>query len=204
MGLGRWMTIARMNDGRLVVHSAVALPEDQMARIDEWGEVAFIVVPNRFHRLDAAAFAERYPEAKVVCPAGAKAKVEAVVPVDLGYDEFEGDDVVSIDYVAGLKESEGVMRVRDAEGVTLVFTDLLFNKKHGKGFGGLIMRMIGSSGGPKVTPLFRMMALKDKPALREALLGLAETEGLVRLVPGHGRIIDDDPAGTLRSVAERL
>ncbi|MCA9655050.1 MAG: hypothetical protein H6712_27470 [Myxococcales bacterium] len=204
MQLGRWMAVARREDGSLVIHNPVALPEAEMSCIDEWGPVGVIVVPNRFHRLDAAPFHQRYPKAKVVCPAGARAKVEEVVPVDLVYGELEADAVVSLRHVAGLDDSEGVMTVHDEDGTTLVLNDLLFNMEHGKGLAGLVFRVLGSTGGPRVTRLFKMLALKDKTALREALRSLADTEDLVRVVPGHGRIIDEDPAGTLRAVAERL
>ncbi|MEX1368994.1 MAG: hypothetical protein AB1Z98_38060 [Nannocystaceae bacterium] len=204
MPLGRWMSVVRRQDGRLVVHNPVALLDAEMKCIDQWGHVGFIVVPNRFHRLDAAPFAQRYPEAKVVCPEGARAKVEEVVPVDLTYDQFPDDEVVALEHLAGLKKSEGVMTVRGEDGTTLVFNDMLFNLRHGKGLGGLVFRILGSTGGPKITRLFKLFSLRDKSALRASLLQLAATDDLVRLVPGHGRIITDDPAGTLRAVAEAL
>lgn len=204
MPLKRWMAVARRADGRLVIHNPIAMLDAEMKCIDDWGPVGFIVVPNRFHRLDAAPFRQRYPEAKVVCPKGARAKVEEVVPVDLSYDEFEDDRVVSLRHVAGVSDYEGVMSVREKAGTTLVLNDLLFNLRHGKGLGGLLFRVLGSTGGPKVTRLFKMFALKDRAALRGALEELAATEGLVRVVPGHGSIITEDPAGTLRAVAAAL
>lgn len=204
MPLKRWMAVVRREDGRLLIHNPVALLDAEMKRLDDWGPVGFIVVPNRFHRLDAAPFRARYPDAKIVCPAGARPKVEEVVPVDLTYDEFEDDAVVSLRHVAGVSDYEGVMTVHDEDGTTLVLNDLLFNLRHGKGLGGLVFRVLGSTGGPKVTRLFKMFALKDKAALREALSELAATEGLVRVVPGHGRVITEDPAGTLRAVAAAL
>lgn len=202
--LGRMMAVVRMEDGRLLLHSPVALPEADMARIEAWGEVAYIVVPNRFHRLDAAPFAERYPAAEVVVPAGARARVEEVVPVQLTYDEFSGDGVVSLEHAAGVGAYEGVMTVRDETGVTLVFTDLFFNAEHGGGFYGLVLRVLGSTGGPRVTRLFRFFALEDKEALRLFLRRQAATEGLVRVVPGHGAVITDAPAAVLSELAERL
>lgn len=204
MPLGRIMVVVRMADDRLLVHSPVALPEDLVARLDRWGELAYIVVPNRFHRLDARPFVDRYPEAQVVAPAGARTRVEEVVPVQLTYDEFSGDAVVSLEHADGLASYEGVMRVRDEAGTTLVFTDLLFNLDHQPGLFGLLFRMLGSTGGPRVTRLFRSIALKDKEALRAFLLRQAAIEGLVRIVPGHGQVITEAPGSVLAGVAERL
>lgn len=204
MALGRFMVVARMEGGRLLLHNPVALPPDDMARLDAFGEVAYIVVPNAWHRLDAKPFAARYPDAEVVCPAGARAKVEEVVPVDLTYDQFESDSVVSLRHLPGLGDKEGVLTVSDAHGKTLVFTDALFNMDHQPGFFGLVFRILGSTGGPRVTRLFRTMAVKDKEVLRAFLQQLASTKGLVRLVPGHGKVITEAPAQTLAAVAERL
>src|SRR5690349_2014310 len=68
----RRMTIVRLQDGRTVVFSPVALHEPEMRKIEEFGALSFLVVPNGFHRLDSRIWKQRYPEAKVVCPPGAK------------------------------------------------------------------------------------------------------------------------------------
>ena len=49
----RRMTVARLRDGGLVVYSAIALDEPQMARLDSLGRMAWLVVPGDDHRLDA-------------------------------------------------------------------------------------------------------------------------------------------------------
>ena len=53
MSLKRVMTVARRTDGELVIHSAIAMTEDAMRELEALGEPAFLVVPNRGHRLDA-------------------------------------------------------------------------------------------------------------------------------------------------------
>src|SRR5277367_2400294 len=71
----RKMTLMRLNDGRIAIHSAILLDEAGMADIERWGEPAFCVVPNRRHRLDAPAFRSRYPRLlKIVCPAVVRAR----------------------------------------------------------------------------------------------------------------------------------
>ncbi len=202
--LGRTMVVARMEDGRLLVHNAIALPLAEQRRLDRFGEIGFIVVPSAYHRIDARRYAERYPDAEIVCPAGAKDQVEEVVPVDLTYDQFEGDSVVSLRHAAGVRDKEGVLTVNDEGARTLVFNDLLFNLDHQPGLFGFVSRMIGSTGGPRVTWLFRRMALEDKELLRAFLQRLSTTPGLVRLVPGHGKVITEAPGPTLAAVAERL
>jgi hypothetical protein len=206
VALNRVMTIARMGDGKLVIHSAIALDEDEMKEIEALGEPAFMIVPNGYHRLDARVYHERYPNMRVVAPAGSRKKVEQVVPVDLDIDAFPSDDNVQLAYIDGIGEIEGVMLVRSDDSATLVFNDLLFNiPKHGKGIAGFIFRYITrSTGGPRVSNVLRWFVVKDASALRRNLERLADTPDLQRIIVSHHAMIDDDAAGTLRRVAATL
>lgn len=202
MPLKRVMTIVRRADGGLVVHNAIALDDESMARVDAWGPVQFLVVPNGFHRLDAKIFKDRYPGATVLCPRGARAKVEEVVAVDGAYEDFPADATVRFETLAGVKEQEGVMIVRSPDGVTLVFNDAIFNMPDGRGFTGWIFKHVTqSSGGPRVSRLMKLFVIKDRAAFREHLHRLAELPGVVRAIVSHHRTITGDVAGTLRTVA---
>lgn len=202
--LGRMMTVARRTDGKLVIHNAVALDEPKMGELDQLGEVGWIVVPNGHHRLDCAAYKERYPQANVVCPAGARQRVAQVVEVTGSYDDFPDDDAVALRHLEGVKQREGVMRVRSGAGVTLVFNDTVFNQPHLPGAFGLVVRLMGSSGGPRVTRVARMILVSDKRALRVDLERLATEAEPVRLIPGHGLPVTGDAARTLREIAAGL
>ena len=205
MPLRRVMTVVRMTDGRLVVHNAVALEEAAMQSIDAWGKVAFILVPNGFHRIDAAAFAKRYPDASVLCPAGALKKVLAVVPTCLDYRQFPSDPAVKLTLVDGVGEQEGVMTVEDESGVTLVLTDTVFNMPHLPGAHGFVFKHITlSSGGPRVSRVARLFLVKDKNALAAHLRALADTVGLARVIVGHHEMITKAPADVLRQIAGTL
>jgi hypothetical protein len=46
-----------------------------------------------------------------------------------------------------------------------------------------------------------MRILENASAVRETLVRLADTPGLVRVIPSHGDIVDKDPAGVLREIA---
>src|SRR5882757_9525585 len=49
--LRRVMTVVRLGDGRLVIHSAIALEEPAMQRLEAWGTPAFLLFPHARHRL---------------------------------------------------------------------------------------------------------------------------------------------------------
>lgn len=205
MSLKRVMTLVRLGDGSVVIHSAVALDDGAMAEIEAWGKPAVLLVPNAYHRLDAPAYLSRYPDLKVYCPRGSRAKVEEVIRVDGDCDDFVGDASITLEHLDGVRKVEGVMAVRSDSGSTLVFNDAVFNMPHGRGVPGFIFHHItGSTGGPRVTRLYRMMAVKDKAALRAHLERLAETPDLKRIVVSHHIAITDEPAEVLRRVAAAL
>src|SRR5262245_3968626 len=83
MPLGKFprrMTLIRLADSRLVIFSAIALDEHEMQAVEAFGKPAFLIVPSGIHRLDAKIWKDRYPNLCVIAPAGARRKVEEVVP----------------------------------------------------------------------------------------------------------------------------
>lgn len=201
----RVMTVARRRDGRLVIHSAVALDEPQMRVLEALGEPAFLLVPNAYHRIDAPRFKGRYPQLSVYAPRGAVKKVAERVSVTGAYEDLPADPDVGAGYLDGAADGEGLLTVRSSDGVTLVFNDLLFNMPHVPGAMGLVLRYVtGSSGGPKVSNLARWFLVKDQARFRAGLEKLAADPGLKRIVVSHHLPITEDAAGTLRAVAAAL
>ncbi len=201
----RVMTVVRLSGGDLMIHSAIALAEPAMKELEALGPVAYVIVPNRYHRLDAARYSQRYPQARVLCPPGSRKQVEKVTRVDGTYRDFPGDQRVRLEVLDGVGEIEGVVIVEDGGEVTLVLNDVVFNMPHRRGVGGFILRRItGSSGGPRISRLVRLGIIKDKAALRRNLERLAALPGLRRIIVSHHEVIDDEPARVLRDVAATL
>ena len=204
VALRRHMLVVKNDDGRLLIHNGIALDEEGMARLEEWGTPTWLVVPSAFHRMDARRYKDRYPDLVVICPRGARKKVEKVVPVDLTYDEIEGTDTFSLTHLRGLGEVEGVLEVRSKDGVTLIFNDALFNQPHLPGLFGAVYKMLGQTGRPKVTGVTRLFLVKDKSEYAAHLHELSELADLVRIMPGHIAPIVDDARGVLAGVADEL
>ncbi len=205
MEMKRVMTIAKRADGTLVIHNAIALREPEMAEIEAWGKVATIVVPNGFHRLDAKVFAERYPQARVLCPPGSRSKVEQVVPVVGSYADLAPDGIVDLELLDGTRQREGVMIVRAGSVLGLVFNDAVFNMPHLRGFTGFLLRRVtASTGGPRVSRIAKLLLVADKPAFRAHIEKLADLPGLTHVVVSHHQTITQDPAGTLKSVVAAI
>jgi hypothetical protein len=205
MPLKRVMTVIKLSDGKLVIHNAMALSPEAMAELEGWGEVGSLIVPNGLHRIDAKRFKERYPQARVFCPVGARKKVEEVVAVDGSYAELPADSALSAQELDGTAHSEGVIEVLSADGKSLIFTDALFNMPHIPGAIGWTLRYItGSTGGLRVSRLFRLLVLKDRRAFRAHLERLAATPNLRRIIVAHHQLLTGDVATALRAVASKL
>jgi hypothetical protein len=189
MSLKRSMVIVRLNDGRLVIHSGIALKLEAMNEIESWGQPAFLIVPNGGHRLDAPAYKKRYPQIKVFCAKGSRERVEEVVPVYGTYEDFPPDDTVRFETLHGVADAEGAMIVRSSDGETVVLNDVMFNmdrKRDPLGF--FFTTLLGSAPGPRVSRLAKLMYIKDKPALRQDFGRFAELPDLTRLIVAHEKV----------------
>jgi hypothetical protein len=83
--------------------------------------------------------------------------------------------------------------------------DLVLNVRRGPGLMGLLFHLLGFTGDRPALPApVRLRVLRDRSALRDQLELLATTPGLARIVPTHGAIVEQDPAGVLRRIAATL
>ncbi|WP_260258617.1 DUF4336 domain-containing protein [Vibrio intestinalis] len=57
------MTIVRLDDGRLWIHSPIRISDDLQYQIDQLGSVAFLVAPNHLHHLFLREWQIAYPSA---------------------------------------------------------------------------------------------------------------------------------------------
>jgi len=72
--LGTRMTVLRLGDGSLLIHSPIALDDSLKREIDTLGPVGHIVAPNLFHHLHAGDATRAFPEAKLHGAAGLRKK----------------------------------------------------------------------------------------------------------------------------------
>jgi hypothetical protein len=206
ISLRRVMTIARLADGRLVIHNGIALEEAAMREIEDWGTPAFLIVPNGFHRQDAAAYRRRYPNVRVLAPRGSRGKIAQVVAVDGIVADFPADDAVRFEPIDGVADAEVAMLVRSADGTTLVLTDVMFNMDRKRDvLGYLFTTVLGSAPGPRVSRLAKWLLVKDAPAVRRDFERWADLPDLKRLIVAHEKIATGpDARAALRAAATYL
>jgi len=196
--VGTRMTVIRLADGRLLLHSPVALDADLRRELDAIGPVRFAVAPNRVHHLYAGKVAEAYPGTRLwVGPGLEKKRPDLVFEGVLG-DEAPAEWKGQVDQVffrGRPYENEVVFFQRASR--TLILCDLAFN------FGPRsaaptrwLMRLIRSYGrfGPsKLDPLL----IRDRRAARQSLERILGWD-FDRVVIAHGDVLESGGHEALR------
>jgi hypothetical protein len=178
--LPRRMTVVRLNTGGLAIFSAIALQEPDMAEIEALGRPAFLIVPSLRHRLDAPAYAKRYPSIIVVAPRTGKEKIAEVV----------GDSALEVD---------------GDDGLTVIVNDLIGDIHGESGIGGWLLRVMGFAGDdPHVPAPVKLLLGKHKSEVAQQFRRWAERDDLRRVMVSHGDTIMADPRGVLRTLAASL
>ncbi len=205
MSLTRRMTLIKREDGRVVIHNAIALSDEQMGEIERWGEPSELIVPNGWHRMDANAYTQRYKKLRVYCAKQALDRVSQQVRVHGHWADFGAESRLRVLPLDGAEASgEATFVVREESGVTLVFNDVFFNHPHVQGAEGTMMRLLGSTGGPKVTAVAKWMMISDRSQFAATLVTLANIRDLKTLIPGHGTPVTADASKVLAQVAVRV
>ena len=205
--LPRNMQVWRAPSGGLLVHSAICLDDEGMKALDALGPVQWIVVPCPLHRADAAPYRQRYPDAQLLCPSAARAKVEEVVAVDDVCERVLPDLGIAVHEPAGLKPFELHLVFPLEDGTkALVMTDALFNlgSRPPSGFGGLTLKWMGSVGPLGMTRLGRWLLLQDSSQVQAYLEQLAALPDLSLLCVAHGEAVHGEVSSALREAAGRL
>lgn len=200
-GPQRSMAVARRADGDLVIYNAIALDEPGMAELEAFGRPAYMIVPNPFHRADAFIWKQRYPNLKVVAPAGAAKAAAKAVPVDMALADVPADPDIWLGSPDGFGEKEALMVVNGPDGRTAIACDALCNIPAARGFPvSVLMAPIGQLSTPRA---IRWFLMKDGAAWASHLDRLQD--GLTRLIPGHGDMLTGDEAiASLKSAAALL
>ena len=188
--VGTRMTVMRLADGRLLLHSPVALDAELRAQLDAIGRVSFAVAPNRVHHLYAGDVARAYPEARLWVAPGLERKrpdlVFDAVLTDDAPTEWS-DEVGQVFFRGRPYENEVVFYHRASR--TLILCDLAFN------FGPrtatptrLLMKLLRSYGrlGPStLDPLL----IRDRRAARESLEHILAWD-FDRIIVAHGDVLE--------------
>ena len=189
--VGTRMTIFRLKDGSLLIHSPVPLDRATQAELDGLGPVRFVVAPNRYHHLFVAEYARLYPQAKIFGAPGLDSK-RKVLRFDTILRQAAPTEWASeIDqtiFQAFPALNEVVFFHRSSR--TLVFTDLLINIQNSQSrYTRFLMWLDGGLGHVAVPRSFRLLIKMRRARARETIDQILYWE-FDRLLLAHGEIVE--------------
>ena len=196
--VGTRMTVIRLADGSLLLHSPVALDAALRRELDALGPVRFAVAPNRVHHLYAGKVVEAFPESRLWIGPGLERKRPDLVYVSVLGDEApaEWKDQVDQTFFRGRPyENEVVFFHRASR--TLILCDLAFN--FGPGAAALtrlwmrLLRSYGHFGPSKLDPWL----IRDRQAARQSLVRILGWD-FDRVVVAHGDVLESGGHEALR------
>jgi len=185
------MTVARLDDGNLVLHSPIPI-DDQLARtLAELGPVKHVIAPNTFHHLHLTKVLERYPQALLHGPRALAAKRRELSFSDLSSSTSSrwGDELVPLLHTGAPKFDEVVFH--HAPSRTLIVTDYFFNIQECRGW--LTPWVLRTSGAYKKFAQSRWYRwlVKDKAQARESAEQMLAWP-FERIVPAHGEVVTEN------------
>lgn len=199
IGIDSRMTVIRLEDGGLLLHSPVRLDPDLRRALDRLGPVRHLVAPNRMHHLFCADWHAVYPDARLWGAPGLAEKAPALaVDGELGdkapaawAKEF---DQVLVRGIPALNEV--VFRHRRSR--TLILTDLVANGSGDEPWGLRLWLRLNGAYGRLATPFeVRFLLCRDRAAVRRDI-GRVLGWDVVRIVMGHGAIVARDAKAELQ------
>ena len=197
------MTVIRMADGGLFIHSPTPIIESLRAEIDALGPVRHIVGPNRIHYWWVPEWRNAYPEAEVYL--APRIREQAGDRIDFAAREMNERTGYPWDGEIGTLPVEGDFMTEvvffHIASRTLILTDLIENFEPQK-LSSLFMRLITRLGGVQAPDGqmprdMRWTYRKQRAGVREAIETMIGWNP-ERIVIAHGRWFDTDGTDELR------
>jgi hypothetical protein len=199
-GVNRRMSIVKQKDGSLIFYNAIPLRDKQLEFVNSLGKPVALIVPNHFHLMDADAFSKKL-QIPIFTSQGSLARTNTFCDAQL-ISALKTDDSIEVLSVDGFATQELTLVVKHASGSTFICADVVANSRHTKGFGGLVMKVIGFTGDtPRLPWPVKKRVGRNLKSVAEFLHNLAAKPDLKRIIPSHGEQFDGDTQRTLKSIA---
>ncbi len=186
MRLTTTMTVLRLGDGSLLLHSPVAMTPERRAAVEALGPVAHLYAPNLYHHRRIGEWATAFPSARLHAPARL-AKKRPDLRIDRAHRatlEPALAGVVDELRIDGFRLEESVLLYRPAR--TLVVADLVHNVGRPQHrWTRFYTRTMGFYDRVALSRMIRCAAFSDRAAARRSLDEVL-AQPFDRLIVGHG------------------
>lgn len=186
--VGARMTVIRLRDSKLLLHSPIAASQELLREVRELGTVEYIVAPNRLHHLFVGEWQAEFPAASVYVAPGLDSKRADLRIAGILGRETEPGWRGEVDEVAveGFPLANEVVFFHRPS-ATLILSDLAYNIGPGSPLATRAMfRLVGGYGqvGPSI---LERLLVRDRVAFRRSLERILEWP-FERVVVAHGEI----------------
>ena len=187
------MTVVRLNDGKIWVHSPEKITNGLINEIQTIGEIKYLISPNKIHHLFIQDWIKLFPNAGAYSSPGLKEKRKDIRFHSELEDFPEGEWSKEIDQLIfrGSKAMEEVVFFHKKSS-TLILTDLIenFPPNHFSGIKNLLAKLTGIiSPNGKTSLDWRMSFMFGKNEARKSLEKMMEWKPK-RIIISHGDCID--------------
>ena len=183
------MSIIRLTDGSLFLHSPVKLDSSLQAALTELGSPRHLVAPNRFHHLFLPSYKRAFPEATTYAAPGLAQKRQ-----DFTFDQTLGPEAPAawkneLDQivVAGNPTLNEVVFLHRASH-TLILTDLAFNVGPTSPFGLRLWARLNLAYGRLQPTILVKSLFRDKTAARASINAILRLD-FERIIVAHGDMV---------------
>jgi hypothetical protein len=189
--IGCRMTVIRLTDGTLFLHSPVPLDSCLRAELSDLGLVRAVVAPSKLHHLFVADYVSAYPEAKLYGAPGLSEKRKDLAFDSILSDESPADWQDQIDQLLfrGAPVLNEVLFFHRATR-TVMFTDLVFNIAARDApkmrIFNWLTGIVGHFGPHR---LVRLCAFTDREAARESIRRVLGWD-FDRVIVTHGEVVE--------------
>lgn len=202
--IGCRMTIVRLTEGGLFLHSPVPLDAEIQIALNEIGPVRAIVAPSRAHHLFVGDYVKAYPAAKLHGAPGLSEKRR-----DLRFDAILGDEPdpdwqgqIEQHLFCGAPVLNEVVFFHPASR-SIIFTDLVFNVAAEDASKARVFNWVtGAAGHFGPHRLIRRM-ISDRDAARTSAEKILQWD-FDRVVVSHGNVLDSGGRDRVRAAFSYL
>jgi|TARA_B100002003_G_scaffold238080_1_gene255917 hypothetical protein len=204
--LGLRMTVVRLAEDKLWVHSPTTISDTLIEEVNNLGEVACIVGPNNAHNLFLMEWRSAYPQAQLYVSKGIPKKLkltDGFTPLQADFNNIWEEDLAWA-YLPGFSVfDESVFLHKKSK--SLIVTDYIQNYEgiEPTFIQKFILGPIGFKGICIAPPLKLGFLHKDKAGYGEALTRVEQWQ-FERIIVTHGDIIDDDAMATFTRLSSRF
>lgn len=191
------MTVVRLADGTLWVHSPVSMSGSLRHELDQLGRVRYVLAPNRSHHLFFSDFLREFPHAEGWVAPGLAEKRQDLAHLPVIQDRVPWTSELAPQFIRGLPLLNETTWFHAATG-TLILTDLLFCVGPSRSWlVRVLARLLGIYGSLGMSVTMKL-AVKDRAALAASVAPLLALP-VKRVVVAHDQIVDTEAQAKLRT-----